>query len=206
MRREPKARGRRDDRLRNMKGLAKDDDAISFSPVRGDASASCAKSIRGLRGPAISAWCGRQRARRTAASTDGPREVRGHPWVVSQQAMGWAPPPSSGIDAPKWRCHNHLNDGSVHHGDCDDWSGSGEECVPGSLERCAWQGRASQATEARPGGGFFCELPRFMFPAAMAGPTRAMLEGGAPPKMLRALRGHLESLCLRYLQHEALRP
>lgn len=53
---------------------------------------------------------------------------------------------------------------------------------------------------------FFANVPRFMFPAAMAGPTRAMLEGGAPPKMLRALRGHLESLCLRYLQHEALRP
>ncbi|WP_245845550.1 TetR/AcrR family transcriptional regulator [Thiomonas delicata] len=49
-------------------------------------------------------------------------------------------------------------------------------------------------------------LTSFMFSAAMAGPTRAMLEGGAPPKMLRALRGQLESLCLGYLQHEALRP
>lgn len=49
-------------------------------------------------------------------------------------------------------------------------------------------------------------LTSFMFCAAMAGPTRAMLEGGAPPKMLRALRGQLESLCLGYLQHEALRP
>jgi AcrR family transcriptional regulator len=49
-------------------------------------------------------------------------------------------------------------------------------------------------------------LTSFMFSAAMAGPTRAMLEGGAPPKMLRALRGQLESLCLGYLQHEALLP
>jgi AcrR family transcriptional regulator len=49
-------------------------------------------------------------------------------------------------------------------------------------------------------------LTSFMFSAAMAGPTRAMLEGGAPPKMLRALRGQLESLCLGYLQREALLP
>lgn len=47
-------------------------------------------------------------------------------------------------------------------------------------------------------------LISFMFSAAMAGPTRAMLEGGASPKMLRALRGQMESLCLGYLRHEAL--
>jgi len=46
-------------------------------------------------------------------------------------------------------------------------------------------------------------LTSFMFSAAMAGATRAMLEGGAPPKMLRALRDQLESLCLAYLVREA---
>jgi phage-related baseplate assembly protein len=45
----------------------------------------------------------------------------------------------------------------------------------------------------------------FIFSAAMVGPTRAMLEGRAPPKMLRALRGQLESLCLGYLEREARR-
>jgi hypothetical protein len=35
-----------------MESLAKEDDAISFAPGRGDASASCAMSIRGLRAPA----------------------------------------------------------------------------------------------------------------------------------------------------------
>jgi len=49
-------------------------------------------------------------------------------------------------------------------------------------------------------------LTSFMFSAAMVGPTRAMVEGGAPPRMLRALRGQLESLCLSYLQREALLP
>ena len=47
-------------------------------------------------------------------------------------------------------------------------------------------------------------LNAFMFATAMVGPTRAMLEGGAPPKMLRALRGQLESLCLGYLMREAV--
>lgn len=45
-------------------------------------------------------------------------------------------------------------------------------------------------------------LTAFMFSAAMVGPTRAMLEGGAP-KMLRVLRPQLESLCLGYLEREA---
>jgi AcrR family transcriptional regulator len=49
-------------------------------------------------------------------------------------------------------------------------------------------------------------LTSFMFSAAMVGPTRAMLEGGAPTKMLRALHGQLESLCLGYLAREASRP
>ena len=31
-------------------------------------------------------------------------------------AMGWTPPPSNGIDVPKWKCHRPLNeDGSVRH-------------------------------------------------------------------------------------------
>ena len=47
-------------------------------------------------------------------------------------------------------------------------------------------------------------LKAFVFATAMVGPTRAMLEGGAPPKMWRTLRGQLESLCLGYLMREAL--
>jgi hypothetical protein len=34
-------------------------------------------------------------------------------------------------------------------------------------------------------------------------PTRAVLEGRAPQKMVHALRGQLESLCLGYLEREA---
>ena len=48
-------------------------------------------------------------------------------------------------------------------------------------------------------------LTSFMLFAAMVGPTRAMLEGGASAKMLRALRGQLESLCLGYLERQASR-
>ena len=46
-------------------------------------------------------------------------------------------------------------------------------------------------------------LVSFIFSAARVGPVRAMLEGGASAKMLQALRGHLESLCLGYLLLEA---
>ena len=48
----------------------------------------------------------------------------------------------------------------------------------------------------------FDDLPlvSFMFLAAMVGPTRAMLEGAAPPKMLRVLPVQLEILCLGYLR------
>lgn len=46
-------------------------------------------------------------------------------------------------------------------------------------------------------------LAAFMMSAAMVGASRAMLEGGAPAKMLRQLRGQLESLCLGYLEREA---
>lgn len=48
-------------------------------------------------------------------------------------------------------------------------------------------------------------LTAYMVFTAMVGPTRAMLEGGAPPKMLRALPDQLHSLCLGYLQREACR-
>ena len=43
----------------------------------------------------------------------------------------------------------------------------------------------------------------FMFAAAMIGPTRVVLEGRAPQKMMHALRGQLESLCMGYLKREA---
>jgi len=48
----------------------------------------------------------------------------------------------------------------------------------------------------------FVDLPMvsFMFLAAMVGPTRAMLEGAAPPRMLDALPNQLNVLCLNYLQ------
>lgn len=46
----------------------------------------------------------------------------------------------------------------------------------------------------------------FMFAAAMIGPTRAVLEGRAPQKMMHVLRGQLESLCLGYLEREARSP
>lgn len=45
----------------------------------------------------------------------------------------------------------------------------------------------------------------FMFAAAVVGPTRAMVEGRAPPKVARFLSGQLESLCLGYLKREARR-
>lgn len=47
-------------------------------------------------------------------------------------------------------------------------------------------------------------LTSYMVCAAMVGPTRAILEGGAPPKMLCVLRAQLESLCLGYLEREAV--
>jgi AcrR family transcriptional regulator len=47
-------------------------------------------------------------------------------------------------------------------------------------------------------------LTSHMFWAALVGPTRAVLKRGAPPKMLCVLRGQLESLCLGYLDREAL--
>lgn len=46
----------------------------------------------------------------------------------------------------------------------------------------------------------------YVFFAAMVGPTRHMLDGGAPQKILRGLRAHLQSLCLGYLDREAIRP
>jgi len=43
----------------------------------------------------------------------------------------------------------------------------------------------------------------FMLAGAMAGLTRSVVETGAPPKMVRALRDHLQSVCLGYLEREA---
>jgi hypothetical protein len=36
--------------------------------------------------------------------------------VLKPGAMGWTPPPSNGIDVPKWKCWSPLNEnGSVRH-------------------------------------------------------------------------------------------
>lgn len=66
--------------------------------------------------------------------------------------------------------------------------------------RAALAAMLATATDAR-----FDDLATvtFMFAAAMSGPTRAMLEGRAPRKMMHVLRGQLESLCLGYLEREA---
>ncbi|MCW5644779.1 MAG: TetR/AcrR family transcriptional regulator [Rhodoferax sp.] len=47
------------------------------------------------------------------------------------------------------------------------------------------------------------QLTSHVFIAAMVGPTRTLLEGDAPPKLLRALRRQLKSVCLGYLEREA---
>jgi hypothetical protein len=49
-------------------------------------------------------------------------------------AMGWTPPPSNGIDVPKWKCQsNHLTENrSVHHGYYDGRHRSGEKRVTGA--------------------------------------------------------------------------
>lgn len=51
----------------------------------------------------------------------------------------------------------------------------------------------------------FDDLPTaaYIFMAAMIGPTTFMIEGGAPPSILRAWSGQLESLCLGYLERAA---
>lgn len=66
--------------------------------------------------------------------------------------------------------------------------------------RAALAAMLATATDAR-----FDDLSTvsFMFAAAVIGPTRAVLEGRAPQKMLHVLRAQLESLCLGYLEHEA---
>lgn len=48
------------------------------------------------------------------------------------------------------------------------------------------------------------KVASYMFASAMIGPTRGVLEGQAPPKMLRVLRAQLTSLCLGYLEREAV--
>ncbi|HEY1999491.1 TetR/AcrR family transcriptional regulator [Paraburkholderia sp.] len=52
----------------------------------------------------------------------------------------------------------------------------------------------------------FEDLPTvtFIFLSAMTGPIRAVLEGRASPKMMRALREHLVTLCDAYLKRVAL--
>lgn len=49
-------------------------------------------------------------------------------------------------------------------------------------------------------------LTSFMLVSAMVGPMRAVLEGPAPPGLLHALPAQMVSLCLGYLQREALAP
>lgn len=51
----------------------------------------------------------------------------------------------------------------------------------------------------------FDDLPTvaYIFMAAMIGSTTFMIEGGAPPSILRAWSGQLESLCLGYLERAA---
>jgi len=44
----------------------------------------------------------------------------------------------------------------------------------------------------------------YMFATAMVGPTKAVLEEQAPPKLMRVLREQLTSLCLGYLQRESV--
>jgi AcrR family transcriptional regulator len=46
-------------------------------------------------------------------------------------------------------------------------------------------------------------MAAFVFHAALVGPTRAMLDGGASPRLLRALPRQLETLCLGYLERVA---
>ncbi|MBW7833962.1 MAG: TetR family transcriptional regulator [Simplicispira suum] len=50
------------------------------------------------------------------------------------------------------------------------------------------------------------DITAWMFTAALIGPTRNVLESGAPPRMVRALPQQLLSLCLGYLEREARRP
>lgn len=52
----------------------------------------------------------------------------------------------------------------------------------------------------------FADLPltAYMLCAALVGPTRSMLEGGASQRMLRALPAQLRSLCMGYLEREAV--
>jgi AcrR family transcriptional regulator len=43
----------------------------------------------------------------------------------------------------------------------------------------------------------------YTFMAAMIGPTRVLIEGGAPPSIVRAWSGQLQTLCLSYLERSA---
>lgn len=72
-----------------------------------------------------------------------------------------------------------------------------------ATEKRAVQALATMLASAADARFADVQLTAYMLTAAMIGPTRAMLEGGAPPKMLRALRQQLVSLCLGYLEREA---
>jgi hypothetical protein len=43
----------------------------------------------------------------------------------------------------------------------------------------------------------------YTFMAAMIGPTRVLIEGGAQPSIVRAWSGQLQTLCLSYLERSA---
>jgi AcrR family transcriptional regulator len=53
----------------------------------------------------------------------------------------------------------------------------------------------------------FDDLPTvvYLLMAAMIGPTLFMIEGGAPPAIVRAWSGQLQTLCLGYLERVALK-
>lgn len=66
--------------------------------------------------------------------------------------------------------------------------------------------RATSAMLATATDASFDDLPTvtFMVNSAIVGPTRAVLEGRAPPKMVRALREQLITLCGAYLERVAI--
>ncbi len=69
--------------------------------------------------------------------------------------------------------------------------------------RAALAGMLKTATDAK-----FRDLDTvvFMLATGAAGPMRAIIEGGGSAKGIRALRGHLRSLCLGYLERQRQRP
>jgi AcrR family transcriptional regulator len=76
-----------------------------------------------------------------------------------------------------------------------------QETVRDYERRCrtALSAMLKTATDAK-----FNDLEKvvFVLTTAMSGPMRAVIEGGGPAKMVRALPNHLRSLCLGYLDRE----